>query len=537
MWERIKCLYGNNIVRIIIIGIFIYIIEHIVILTGGTKNGFVQMMYVPIILSAFYFGIRGAVIAATSAAMVCGPLMPIDISSGLMQGHTSWMLRLGIFNLVGIFSAATLKSIRLYKEKEIDRLNKNAITGLFNTGKLKLDLEELIGCETEFSLIGFKIVNADNISKIMGYDIGIKTIKKTAEMLQAHFKTDVYSIFLNEFALILPNSDMEEITSIGKEFLKCCAYTFEIDKFNIQLVIKGGIANYQHQLDTPDSLIRKMGMALSQKSDEIGLFVYDSEIENKIMKRQEIITALFNAIKNEEFYLVYQPKINLHNNNVDGAEALLRWNYALEKHIDIGEIVKIAEEIGVVSEITKFVMQKAAYQAKKWQQEEISIKIAINMSLKDLRDNLMVNYLVEIIKTNNLDPSIFEIELTESGILDNENNTLESIGILKKQGIKISLDDFGTGYNSLVELTKLPVDNIKIDKNFIDNVRKAPYKTLIEAIIYFSHKARKNVIAEGVEQQVQVDILRSLNCDYIQGYYFCKPIPPEEMKNYIDKNR
>jgi len=533
MLKLIRCLYNNNITKIIIIGILIFAADYIVLITGGNKNAFVQLMYIPIILSAFYFGTKGAVIAATLAGFTCGPLMPIDVSAGLMQRPSACILRLVIFNVVGIFCAITLKRISVYKEKEIDRLNKNTVTGLFNAGKLRLDLEELMLCETEFCLIGFRIMNTDDINRITNYDVGIKTIKKTAEMLQDNFKTDIYSIFTNEFVLVLHETDMEEITSHGKAFLYKCMSPLKIDKFNIQLIIKGGIVSYQYLSDTPDSLIRKMSVALSQKSDEIGLFVYDAEVENKIMKRQKIVTALFNAIKNDEFFLVYQPKINLWNNDVTGAEALLRWNYALEKNINIVEIIKIAEEIGIISEITRLVILKAVYQVKKWQQEGIFIKTAINMSLKDLRDNSVVNYLKEMIETNGIDPSFFEVELTESGILDNEKNTLECIGILKEQGIEISLDDFGTGYNSLIELTKLPVDNIKIDKNFIENINKRSYRILIEAIIYFSHKALKKVIAEGVEHQEQVDILRDFGCDYIQGYYFSKPISPGEMKSYI----
>jgi len=533
MLKKITDICKRNTVRVLIIFILIAVIAYIVYIAGGSSTSFTHLMYIPVILAAFYFGTRGAVCASLAGGLALGPFMPVVVSSGLMQDPAAWVLRLVIFCAVGMFSALTLKHIEVYQKKEIEIFYKNAITGLPNAEKMRSDIKEMTDLKTGFSLIGFRLMNMDNINRITDYDIGIKVIKKTAKMLQCHFKIQVYSIFTNEFGLLLPGISLEEAKAMGACFLEKCSSPFEIEKFNIQLILKGGIVNYPKQAETSEDLIKKMGLALSQKSNEIGLFVYDAAIEQKIKKRQKIIAMLFNAIKNDEFYVVYQPKINLHENSMTGAEALLRWKYGPDGHTDIGEIIRIAEEIGIISEITKFVIKNVIAQIKKWKDEDIYIKIAINMSLKDLRDESVAVYLKESLTSSGVDPSMIEIELTERGILDDEKHTLALLRVLKKEGISISLDDFGTGYNSMVVLVKLPIDYIKIDKIFIDGITDEPNRTLTEAIIIYSHRMGKKVIAEGVETKSQLDILRGFDCDYIQGYYFSKPVSADEIKAYI----
>ncbi|MEA5038622.1 MAG: GGDEF domain-containing phosphodiesterase [Clostridiaceae bacterium] len=533
MIGRLTGIYKKRSAKILIILTLIILVTYIVYLAGGTQDVWPHLMYVPIILSAFYFGIPGTIATALLGGLAVGPFMPVNRSSGLMQEPLEWIFRLAAFTMVGIFSATLTTHIKIINKEEQKRVYTNANTGLPNSIKLKIDLQELIDKKIKFSLIGFRMINMDDINRSINYDIGIKVVKKTTEILRNHFDAKIYSVFTNEFALVFRNDDVEKAQRLGSEFLKECKNPIVIDEFKIQPILKGGMANYPQQAETPDDLIREMGIALSCKSDEIGLFVYDTTIDQAIRERQELIGCLFTAVKNEEFYLVYQPKINLHDNNVTSVEALLRWDYSLEKQKNIGEIIQIAEDIGLINEITKFVMKKVIEQIGKWQGEGVTIKVALNMSLKDLRDDSLVIFLEESIKANNIPPSMIEIELTERGILENEKTTLIFLKRLKKLGIEIALDDFGTGYNSMIDLVKLPIDYVKIDKAFIDDITSEIHKILIESIISYSHRTGRKAIAEGVETKEQLDILKRMGCDYIQGYYFCKPVLPEDLKKYI----
>lgn len=525
----------HHIVRAFIILILIFAISYFVYFIGGTEAAFTHLMYIPIILSAFYFETIGAIVAALVGGLALGPLMPKDVLLGLMQEPISWIFRLIIFIIIGIIIAVLFKYVKNLRETEIERSYRNVLTGLPNMNKLNLDLEEIVNNKIEFSLIGFRIINLDDINRYVDYEIGIKSIKKAVETLSSCVNSTVYSIFTNEFAAVLLNSSTENTYSIAMQFLNKICEPLLIDKFNIELIIKGGIVNFPQQAENPYDLIRKMGIALDQGTNETGLYVYDTVINQKSQEKYEIIHSLFNAIKNEEFYIVYQPKKSLADSSVIGVEALLRWDHGIKRQINTGEFIKIAENIGIISEITKWVIKNVVNQIKKWQNEGISIKVALNISAKDLRDNSVIDYLVESIKESTLEPSMIEIELTERGILENADNVIRLFNILKEQGVKISLDDFGTGYNSLIDLVEIPIDYLKIDKIFIDKMSNDINKILIENIISFAHKTGKKVIAEGVENKKQSDMLRDMGCDYIQGYYFSKPLPPDEIINICYK--
>ncbi len=170
---------------------------------------------------------------------------------------------------------------------------------------------------------------------------------------------------------------------------------------------------------------------------------------------------------------------------------------------------------------------------EKWRQEGIIIKVAINISSKDLKNNSVMEFTQECIKQSGIDPKNIEFELTERGIIENENMVKYLLNDIRKCGLKFSLDDFGTGYNSLINLIKLPIDYIKIDKFFIDNIDDEDCKVLIKSIINTAHKRGKEIIAEGVEKKEQVEMLSRMDCDQIQGYYYSKPLLPEKLKDYI----
>lgn len=523
----------QHIVKVSIVLILIFTISYTVYLTGGTAAALTHLMYIPIVISAYYFGIIGAVGAAVLGGLALGPLMPLDVLLGLKQEAASWIFRLSAFNIIGITISILFKRIRKYSNAELESSYKNVLTGLPNMNKLKLDLDEMLDQKAEFSLIGFRIINSDNINRYSNYDVGSSAINKIAEQLASCLNKTVYSIFNNELAVVLPDSGIEDTQVIMTNILKMIKEPLSIDEFNIEVLIKIGIVNCPLHAKDSNHLIMKMGIALDQGKEEIGIYVYDASIEQNNKKKFEILPHIFSSIKNEEFHLVYQPIMRIVDNSVTEVEALLRWDRSIEWQMNTAELIQIAEEIGIINEITKWVINNVIDQTRKWQNEGMPIKSAINISSKDLRDHSIINYLIESMVKSELEPSMIKIEITERGVLENFDNVMQLFNILKEQEIEISLDDFGTGYNSLVDLVEISTKYLKIDKIFIDKLSNDTNKILIKTIISFAHKTGKKVIAEGVETEKQFNILMNLGCDYIQGYYLSKPLPPEELKKFV----
>ncbi len=520
-------------IKAFIVIILIFAITVFVYLTGGTDTAFPHIMYIPIILAAYYFGTIGAVGAALLGGFALGPAMPENALLELAQQPAGWIFRLTMFVTIGIICSLLFKRMEDYKNKEIERSYTNFLTGLPNMNKLMLDLDELIlDNKKEFSLIGFRIENINSIRQNISYEMGSRSIKEASKVLSRLVNGAVYSIHSNEFVVIFPGGGIENAQAIGEQFLKIAEESIVIDQLHIGLLIKGGIVKFPQSAENSQDLVRKLSMALGQPTEAIGLYVFDDTMEQQSKRRAELIPHLLNAIENEEIYLVYQPKESLDGASTKSVEALLRWNNRTRGEISPGEFIELAEEIGFIGELTKWVIKNVIDQKEKWKNAGMPVKIALNISPKDLNNQSVIDLFTEITENKDLDLSLLEVEITERGILKNNEITMLYFNNLRKQGIKIALDDFGTGYNSMINFVQFPMDYIKIDKTFIDNIMDNTYKLVIKYTIDSAHQLGRKVIAEGVERKEQLDVLKDMGCDYIQGYYLSKPLRPDELRDF-----
>ena len=388
----------NLIGKMLVIVALQCIITSVIYLSGGTATSFANLMYIPIILSAFYFDIKGAVSTALISGFLIGPWMPVSVSEDIMQKPSNWLFRIVMFLVIGVITTVLFESVKKFRKNEIKQFFYNMDTGLPNMNRLKPDLAEMLDKKMEFSLIGFRITNIDDIDLFTDYEIGIKAIIKATELLSASVCSTVYSIFTNEFVAIIPAESNQDPYSIGREFLNQLKEPMSIDRFRVELIVKGGIVNSSSKNEGPEDLLRKIEIAMGQETNGTGLIAYDSVIEREYQNRYELMVSLFDAIKNNEFHIVYQPQMSLADSSVAGVEALLRWDHSQIGPISPEIFIKIAEEIGLISEITKWVIKNVIEQIKAWQNEGISIKVAINISQKDLRNNDIIDYLKNPLK-------------------------------------------------------------------------------------------------------------------------------------------
>jgi EAL domain-containing protein (putative c-di-GMP-specific phosphodiesterase class I) len=277
--------------------------------------------------------------------------------------------------------------------------------------------------------------------------------------------------------------------------------------------------------------------ALDQSSrSQSELVIYDNIIDKEQEMYYQDLVSLFHALQNDKFTLVYQPKIDIQTNELTGVEALIRWNDSNHNNMSISELIKRAEDAEFINQITKWVIRNVAEQLKIWKEEGLDISVSINLSSRDLSDETFIDYVDEYITKNEIDPDCIEFELTERSIILNEDLTSEELKKLKSIGIKLSLDDYGTGYNSLKYLLGFVgvFDYLKIDKIFIDNILKDESFIIVECIIKFAHGLGMKIIAEGVETIEQSELLKNMGCDIIQGYYYSKPLSPDELEQFMN---
>lgn len=524
----------------ICIGILVVLVTILVYMTGGTPTAVVHLMYVPIIMAVFVFGIKGGLLTAFTGGMLVGPLMQYVGVGGSITDSFSWIFRIAMFMFIALVIGLLTDYIKNANNMERKKAYEDILTGFPNLNKFKTDLNEILKneeYETISSLL-FKFDNMETINQYVNYDVGKKSFEKIL-LTAAEFFEDgrIYTVDEEKLMVLLPGCDAEAAYKLAKKFSRKMKQTIYVNELPIAVILKGGLVNIPKHCNNADELIVMLAKTLAQAGKTgYDIMMFDMKFVEESGRFYDTLISLYRAVENDKFTLVYQPKISLADNKVHGVEALLRWNEGNLGNVPTAYMIKIAEDAEFISQITKWVIKTVAIQLKKWESEGVDLSIAINLSSKDLKDSSMVEHIKECVEFYQIPANRLEIELTERSIIDDPENVFNILNELRSMGLKVSLDDYGTGHNSLVYLMKLlfKFDYIKIDKIFIDNIETENNRILIDGIIKASHGGGMQVVAEGVETKKQLEILEEIGCDIIQGYYYSRPVPPEGIKEFLD---
>ena len=344
----------------------------------------------------------------------------------------------------------------------------------------------------------------------------------------------LYGAGPDKVLLYLEHKNEEHVYKKVKEYIVSQNKPLTIQDIPFMIHYKASVISGK-TTDFIDDLLLKLNKTLetvchSPKS----IMKYVPQISESVDNYYVTLVDIYNAVKQEEFYLVYQPKTDLTTDRMDGAEVLLRWGNEKYRTTPISRMIQIAEDMGLINYITSWVIEKVAKQQQIWEKQGIHIKTAINLSANDINNPNVVRHIKKCVNQYNVNPNYLEFELTERCILKNEEEVFRVLKEFQEIGISIALDDYGTGHNSLNYLLedRFTFDFIKIDKVFIDEIGKFSMEALIKGIITAGHGLNSRVIAEGVEEKEQVDLLKKLGCDMIQGYYYSKPLPVEQIETY-----
>ncbi|OGS91667.1 MAG: diguanylate cyclase [Gallionellales bacterium GWA2_60_18] len=406
--------------------------------------------------------------------------------------------------------------------------------------------QELARADRDNRLVAVLSVDLDRFKQVndsFGHPVGDQLLQAAAGRLASHVRAGdtVARIAGNEFGVVLTGLKVaHDAGEAVQKILDSFAHNpISIGDSEIFVTLSVGICIYPFDGVDTTTLLKNADAALHHAKNEgrNNFQYYAGQMNASAWQRLKLETELRHALEREEFVLHYQPQINLDSGKIIGMEALLRWQSAERGLVAPGEFIPLLEETGLILPVGEWVLRAACKQARAWQLAGfVDIHIAVNLSTLQFRQPDFAGVVIGILKENGLDPALrtIELELTESLLMNNVAGTIDTLNKLHETGIQFSIDDFGTGYSSLSYLKRFPIGSLKIDQSFVRDLSSDHNdEAIVGAIIALGHSLGLSIIAEGVETTMQLDQLRKMGCDEIQGYLFSRPVPAGEMTQLL----
>jgi diguanylate cyclase (GGDEF)-like protein/PAS domain S-box-containing protein len=377
------------------------------------------------------------------------------------------------------------------------------------------------------------------VNDTLGHDVGDELLVQFVKRVKACIREQDTLARLggDEFAIILTRISIEDVGKIAKQIVSALQKPWNIKNHEFLTTSSIGIGEYPICGENTSMLMKHADQAL-YKAKQFGRNNYQfcGHLSNS---KESFEQDIKNAILNNEFYLVYQPKFNLSTKRIESIEALIRWEHPQKGVVVPSEFISRAEELDLIVPLTHWVLEQVGMQIKKWESLGIQkIPVSVNISPKHFEKGTLVEDIVEMIKKTGIEPQYLILEMTENTMIRDVNTTIQTIQKLKQMGVKIAIDDFGTGFSSLSYLMKLQVDVLKLDKSFVEELTNQKNASLVHSIISLAHNLNLRVVAEGIETEDQHQILAQYGCDIGQGYLFSKPVKGEELeKMLLNSNR
>jgi diguanylate cyclase (GGDEF)-like protein len=520
-----------------------------------TLNSFTGADLPLILLAGLVFFIANTAFVATVIALVQQrPIWSYFVSDFLMQSSTAgFALGLApVLVLTGEFSIAVmpllaLPLIAIHNGTRTAVLNEHqalhdALTGLPNRSlfhdRVEQALESARRHENEAVVMVMDLDHFKEINDTLGHYHGDRLLQLVGERIRSVLRAEdtVARLGGDEFAVLLPSvPDAKYGMDVANKILDGLRSTFEIDGLTLEVGGSIGIACYPEHGEDVQTLVQRADIAMYvAKSDHTGAEIYETQQDQHSVQRLALAGELRRAIENDELVLHYQPKVDVATGRICGVEALARWQHPSLGLIMPDDFIPMAEHTGLITPLTKQVMDLALGQVAAWNEQGRRMSCAVNLCARSFLDTQLLDDIRDVLAKWDVDPSLLELEITESMIVGDPERARGVLDQLAELGITIAIDDFGTGYSSLAYLRHLPVDEIKIDKSFVFEMSgNSSDEMIVRSIIDLAHNLQLRAVAEGVEDQTILNRLGELGCDIAQGYHISRPLPPERFEEWM----
>jgi diguanylate cyclase (GGDEF)-like protein/PAS domain S-box-containing protein len=431
-----------------------------------------------------------------------------------------------------------------FEEQLMYQANHDSLTGLPNRNLLSDRLNNALAYEDRHrELLAVLLIDLDNfkvINDTMGHSSGDLLLLEAAKRLRNCVRQydTVARLGGDEFVLLL--RDVEHIQSLARisdKILALFKEPFFISGHEVFVTASIGISTYPSDGVTADALLKNADTAMyhAKESGRNGYQFFAEEMNMKVQERLKMETRLRKALERREFFLLYQPRIDVASGLIAGTEALLRWLPEGEEVVMPKEFIPLLEDTGLIVQVGEWVLRSVCSQGAAWLAAGAPpLIISVNVSARQFHQKNLPERVEEILRETGFPPHLLEIELTESIIIQDVEETILKLDKLKEMGVRLSIDDFGTGYSSLNYLKRFPIDILKIDKSFVNGLTTDPDDaTIVSTIIAMAHNLKMNVVAEGVETRKQLQFVDQQGCEVVQGFYYSLPLPPENVVELI----
>jgi len=441
------------------------------------------------------------------------------------------------------YKVISIQDLSKIKERESKEF-KHKLTDLPNQMQAMLDLPRLYSHvhleNKKIALVLLKVDNFVHLRSVIGYEQSNAVLIKFAKYLNSlltALNVSVYHTFDNHFLLTVSKlNSLDEMREFVEEIQMKVASFYKMDETNLHLTISAGISVYPDSGSTRklmDNAYKALNQAEKEGDGRVEIFL--PEKQSSKYDELTLLNDMQKALDNEEYEVYYQPIVKVGYNEIVAAEALIRWIHPKYGFIPPDVFIGLMEQTGFIIKLGKYVLEQVLKQQKRWELFKFkTIQVSINLSMIEMNTGTFHQHVEEELKRHKVDPSLIKFEITESTAMISEEKVLKYFTKLKKLGVGISLDDFGTGYTSFDYLKKFPADIVKIDKSLIDHILESEEdQRIVHAMIELGHNLGMEVVVEGVENKEMVNLLATYGCDYIQGYYFSRPLPVFEFQKLL----
>lgn len=401
----------------------------------------------------------------------------------------------------------------------------------------------MISCQRHGTSLALCLIDLDQFKSIndsLGHSIGDRLLCDIGQRLhnEVRHADTVARLGGDEFVVLLGDiGSPTQVVQVIRKLLRHIELPLQIDNYRLDTTASIGICCYPGDGESISDLLQNADIAMyaAKEAGRNGYRFFDLELNRVASERLQLESALRRALEQDELFLHFQPQLSTKDGRVVGVEALLRWQPETGDPIPPDRFIPIAEETGLINRIGEWVLSAACHTLQSWRAAGVdSVRVAVNISARQLQHDFVVAQTGAALKESGLPPTLLELEMTESVAMQDAPATIACLNALKAQGISLAIDDFGTGYSSLAYLKRFPIDRLKLDRTFVQDIETDGNDAAIcAASIKLARSLSLEVVAEGVENQAQFDYLKRQGCQLVQGFHFCRPLPADEALQYI----